>query len=145
MNTLKLLPLFAAAAVTGLTLTGCSSVIDKIQPEKAHEFASTQDLARDWNQTADWLPADSTQIKIREASTGGPAILATTTDDDLDPAQCVETERQSAPTYSDDWSPTDVYVDHVFACGNWAVIKTDGGWYGWTPNDPDEKAASPAQ
>ena len=147
MNTRKLLPLFAAVAVavTGLALTGCSSVIDKIQPEKAHEFASSQDLARDWDQTAEWLPADSTQIKIREASAGGPAILAATTDTALDLAHCAETERQSAPAYSDVWSPTDVYVDRVFACGGWAVIKTDGGWYGWTPNDPDEKAVSPAQ
>lgn len=145
MKPLKLLPVFAAVAVTGLALTGCSSVIDKIQREKTNQFASTQELARNWDRTADWLPTDSTQIRIREASAGDPAILAATTKIDLDPAQCAETERQSAPIYSDDWSPTDVYVDRIFACGDWAVIKTDGGWYGWTPNDPDEKAVSPAQ
>jgi uncharacterized protein YceK len=145
MNIRKLLPAFAAVAIAGLSLTGCSSILDKIQPENTLEFASTQDLARDWDQSAQWLPADSSRIKIREASAGGPAILAATTDTDLDAEQCAETKRQSAPEYSDVWSPKDVYVDRVFACGDWAVIKTDVGWYGWTPNDPDEKAVSPAQ
>jgi hypothetical protein len=92
-----------------------------------------------------WLPADATQIKTRKAAAGGPAILSATTTAQLDVSQCAETTRQSAPTYSDVWSPENVYVDRVFACGDWAVIKTGSGWYGWTPNDPDEKAVSPAQ
>ena len=137
--------LFAAVGLLGLALSGCSSVVNTIQPEKTDSFASGQDLAQNWNQSVNWLPADAAQIKTREAASGGPAILAVTTTTPLDTSQCVETQRQSAPAYSDDWSPTNVYVDRVFACGDWAVMKTDTGWFGWTPNDPDEKAASPSQ
>jgi uncharacterized protein YceK len=141
----QLLPVFTAVVIVGVALTGCSSIIDQIPREKSHEFTSAQDLARNWNQPVAWLPSDATLIKTREAAAGSPAILAATTDAELDGSQCAETDRQSAPTFSDEWSPENVYVDRVFACGDWAVIKTDSGWFGWTPNDPDEKAVSPAQ
>lgn len=29
-------------------------------------------------------------------------------------------------------------------CGDWTVISTEDGRFGWTPNDPDERAVSPA-
>ncbi|MDJ0377043.1 hypothetical protein [Cryobacterium sp. PH31-L1] len=146
MKMIQLLPVLAAAALTALALTGCSNIIEQVQREKSLEFPSVPILTEEWDQRADWLPADATQITIREAAAGGgPAILAATTNSDLDPMQCAETDRQSAPTYAEDWSPDDVYVDRVFACANWAVIKTADGWYGWTPNDPDELAVSPAQ
>ena len=145
MKKMQLVTMFAVVAITGFALTGCSSITDQLQREKSSEFASTQDLTTNWTQTVAWLPADATQIKTREAAAGGPAILSATTTAQLDVSQCAETTRQSAPTYSDVWSPENVYVDRVFACGDWAVIKTDSGWYGWTPNDPDEKAVSPAR
>ncbi|SEO02502.1 hypothetical protein [Cryobacterium luteum] len=144
MKKIQLLPVLTTAALTTLALTGCSNIADQVQREKSLEFASVPILTEEWDQSADWLPADATQISVREAASGtGPAILAATTDAELDPAQCAETDRQSAPTYSADWAPDDVYVDRIFACGDWAVIETDSGWYGWTPNDPDEKAESP--
>jgi hypothetical protein len=76
-----------------------------------------------------------------------PAILSATTDATLDSSHCAETPRQSAPALTQPWSPKDkdVFVDSAFACGDWTVIAAPGGWYGWTPNDPDEKAVSPAQ
>lgn len=142
-NSNRLVPVLITVVITGLALSGCSKIIDTIQPEKSNQFTSTQDLAKNWNQRVTWLPADATQITTQEASAGGAAILGATTPTKLDVSQCAETERQSAPAYSEPWSPKDVYVDRVFACGDWAVIKTDSGWYGWTPNDPDEKSVSP--
>lgn len=139
----RFLPLSAAIVIASLALGGCSDLANQLQPTKDADFSSAQDLAENWNQPAEWVPADATEIKTQEASAGGPAILAATTDTELDASLCSETDRQSAPVYSEAWSPEDVYVDSVFACGNWAVMKTDTGWYGWTPNDPDEKAVSP--
>ena len=34
--------------------------------------------------------------------------------------------------------------EHVFAGGTWSVVPTDAGWFGWTPNHPDEAAQSPS-
>jgi hypothetical protein len=52
--------------------------------------------------------------------------------------------RQSANVYAFDDTP-DVYaMDTLWACGVWSVVPTDTGWFGWTPNSPDEEAASPA-
>jgi len=31
----------------------------------------------------------------------------------------------------------------VFACGSWAMIPTDDGWYGWTPSAPGEHDVTP--
>lgn len=145
MKKMHLFPELAIVALAGLTLTGCTSITDLLQREASNQFTSVEDLAQNWDMEAAWLPADATQIKIHESTAGGTAILSATTDAQLDVSQCAETDRQSAPAFSESWSPENEYVDRAFACGDWAVIETSNGWYGWTPNDPDEKAVSPAQ
>lgn len=133
-----------AALLFLVPLTGCSAVSGIMQREAAHEFATRAELVDGWDKTAPWLPADATAIATRESTTGDPAVLSAVGASALDPAQCAEVDRQSAPVFSLDGAP-DVYkTDRVFACGDWAVIVTDDGWYGWTPNHPDEKAQSPA-
>ena len=99
MKKMQLVTMFAAVAISGFALTGCSSITDQLQREKSNECASRQDLTTNWNQTVAWLPADATQIKTRKAAAGGPAILSATTTAQLDVSQCAETTRQSAPTY----------------------------------------------
>lgn len=129
------------AAVSVVALTGCASIKDALQSESSVEFDTTADVAAQWDKTATWLPEDATDIRIRQSVKGDPAVLLSTSATELDPSLCAETERKSAATFSEEWSP-DSYVDTVFACGDWAVIPTETGWYGWTPNHPDEKAAS---
>lgn len=131
--------LVAAASV--VALTGCAAITDALQNESSVAFDTADDVAAEWGKTAPWLPDDATDIRIHESTGGDPAVLLTTSSAELDPALCVETERKSAPVFTEEWSP-DGYVDTVFACGDWAVIPTDSGWYGWTPNHPDERAAS---
>lgn len=135
----------AATAVAALSLTGCSTLQQALQHESTARFADASALASDWDKTADWLPEDATAISVHESTDGAPASLLATSDAELDLTRCAEVERQSAPTFSIEDTP-DVYtIDTVFACGDWAVVPTDDGWYGWTPNDPDERAASPAR
>jgi hypothetical protein len=126
-----------------IPLAGCAGLNDLVQNESSAQFESAEDLEQSWGKSAPWLPSDATAINVRESTAGAPAILLTRSASALDPSVCTETGRQSAPTLQAEWSPTDVYVDRVLACGDWAVIATDDGWFGWTPNDPDEKAASP--
>ena len=133
-----------AALLLLVPLAGCSAVSDVMHREAAHEFATRAELVDGWGKTAPWLPADATAILTRESTAGDPAVLSAAGAADLDPAQCVEVDRRSAPVFSLEGAP-DVYkTDRVYACGDWAVIVTDDGWYGWTPNHPDEKAPSPA-
>jgi len=142
----KLIPvLLLAAAASTLALTGCSAVEDMIYGEQTHQYDNMNSLEADWTQaeTVGWMPDDASDIRIRESTDGSVAILGFDSDSDL-AESCVETERLSGPTFGDDWAPKKVYVDTVFACGAWAVIPTDDGWYGWTPSAPEEqKAATP--
>jgi hypothetical protein len=137
-TTLALLPL-TALAVTALS--GCA-VLDDLRHESGADFATVAELDAGWDKSVPWLPADATGIRTREATNGDSAILKATTDTELDSAKCAEIDRQSAPVYEQDWSPN-AFVDSAWVCGDWTVIPTDDGWYGWTPNDPDEKALSP--
>jgi hypothetical protein len=141
MKRIAIVPLALIAAISVVSLAGCASIKDQLQNESSVEFATATEVATEWDKTAPWLPEDATDIQIRQSAEGDPAVLLSTSDAALDPSLCVETERKSAPTFTEDWSP-DSYVDTIFACGDWAVIPTDTGWYGWTPNHPDEKAAS---
>ena len=133
----------ALAVIASVSLTGCVSIPQLLQNESSSTFPDAATVAADWDKSAPWLPADATDISVYESTNGDPASLRATSGASLDPAQCVEVDRQSAPTFVLDDTP-DVYkIDTVFACGDWAVVPTDDGWYGWTPNHPDEKAASP--
>lgn len=141
MHFRRLSVITSLAAVSMLALTGCASFTDALQNESSQKFDSTTQLVAEWDKTAPWLPADATEIQTKETTHGDPAVLLSTSASELDPSQCVEMERQSAATFTEDWSPSS-FVDTIFACGDWAVIPTEEGWYGWTPNHPDERAAS---
>lgn len=140
MKKMFTLPMALIAAVSVVALTGCAGIKDALQNESSVDFGTTAELTAQWGKSAPWLPEDATGIRIHQSVKGDPAILLSTSASELDPSLCVETVRKSAATFSEEWSP-DSYVDTVFACGDWAVIPTDTGWYGWTPNHPDEKAA----
>jgi hypothetical protein len=127
-----------------MPLVGCAAVVDALRGEAAAEFDTRADLVDDWGKAAPWLPADATDIVTHESTEGDPASLRAVSATALNPAHCVEVERESAPMFTLAETP-DVYkIDRVYACGDWAVVATDDGWYGWTPNDPDERAQSPA-
>lgn len=133
-----------AAAVLLVSLTGCSGIGDALRQEASHEFATRDQLVKEWGKDAPWLPDDATSIVTRESTAGDPASVTSGSATGLDPSLCAETERRSAPTFALEDTP-DVYkIDRIFACGEWAVVATDDGWYGWTPNHPDERAQSPA-
>ncbi|WP_179872894.1 hypothetical protein [Microcella indica] len=140
MTTSRIIILSALALASATALTGCA-IADSLQNEKASEFSSTADLVADWEKSAPWLPEDATGIRIRETPDAAPATLLATSSTALDPAVCIETERLSGPTFALDGAPSP-YTDSAFACGEWTVIPTDDGWYGWTPNHPDERAAA---
>jgi len=136
-------------AVVGLTaslvaLTGCSSVEALLSQQESVTYATVAE-AREGGLDAPWLPGDATDIRmVRSTASNAPdAVVLVDSAAGLDPAVCAEVDRQSAPSYSIDGAP-DVYrAETVYACGAWAVLVADGGWYGWTPSHPDEAAQAP--
>jgi len=143
MKKTSLLSSFAISAIALAALSGCA-VTDFFQHEASADFESTKALDAGWDKSAPWVPADATDIRTRSSTTGDSAILRATTATALDPELCVEIERKSGPVYEQDWSG-DAYVDNAWACDNWTVVATDDGWYGWTPNYPEEQEQSPAR
>lgn len=142
---MKLLPI-AAASILALSLTGCSAVTDLLHNEQTADFDDQKAFAAEWSRaaSAEWVPHDAVQIRVRESGDGDVAILGLTSSSALDPITCTETDRLSGPSFTDDWAPDDVYVDRIFACGDWAVMATSDGWFGWTPSAPGEQDVAPA-
>lgn len=132
-----------AALLLLAPLTGCTQIVDAMRGEATLEFASPKELGDEWAKDAPWVPADATDIMTRETTDDDAASLIAVSGTALDPAQCVEVDRQSAPMLALPGTPDIYTIDRVFACGDWTVAAVDHGWYGWTPNHPDEKAQTP--
>ncbi len=138
---------FALAVVVPATvlLSGCSIVDEVLYHERSVEFATAAELTTGWAGSAPWVPDDATDIRLREKTEGDVAtIILTSAETELDPAVCVGVERRSAPVFAVEEAPDVFKLDEVQACGDWAVMPAAGGWFGWTPNHPDEQAASPS-
>jgi hypothetical protein len=142
----RLLPGLAVAALVPLLLTGCS-LADAVHRQTSGAVATPHALALGWRTPAsqpDWVPADSTGIHY-VAATGGaadesPAAVRVTTSSAL-PSTCTDIERRSIDSFGEDWAPKR-FPDTVERCGNWAVMQVPGGWFGWTPLAPSERAGS---
>ena len=137
---------FALAVVipAALVLSGCSVVDELVYQQRSEEFATTIDFTTDWAGSAPWVPEDASDIRIRESTSGDVVAILLTSGTELDPGLCGEVERQSGPSFTIDGAPDAYRATGAWACGEWTVIAADDGWYGWTPNDPDEQAASPS-
>ena len=144
----RLLPALVVAVMVPLGLTGCT-IGDALQKQTTGTAASPAALELAWHSPAsepDWVPADSTGIRFI-AATGGaadrsPASVRVRSTAAL-PATCTEIARRSLDSFGQRWAPRS-FPDTVDACGNWAVMKVAGGWFGWTPLAPSEVAAKQA-
>ena len=121
-------------------LSGCAAVDDMLHKQETATFADKAAFDAGTKTSADWLPADSTDITERRTSDdSGVAVILLTSKSKL-PDTCKDAERRSAPTLNIDGAP-DIYdpkntAAHV--CGDWTVMKASDGWYGWTPNAEDK-------
>jgi hypothetical protein len=110
---------------------------------RSSSYESAALVADRWEGEAAWIPSDAADVEIRESTTDDTAVIALASGADLDPALCGVVTRQSAPAYQIEGTPSAYDASEVYACGNWAVMPTEDGWLGWTPNHPDEAKQSP--
>ncbi|MGT2426308.1 hypothetical protein [Amnibacterium kyonggiense] len=144
MSAARLLPALAAVALVTAALSGCS-VSDVLHRQTSGTADTPRALEQAWRTPAsepDWVPADATDIRY-VAATGGPAdaspaSVRVTTASGL-PATCTTITRRSLDSFGESWAPKR-FPDTVERCGNWAVMRVDGGWFGWTPLAPGEVA-----
>ena len=134
----------ATVIPAAVVLSGCATIDEFVHNERSWEFAGASELATGWGGHADWVPDDAGDIRIRESTSGDVAALVLVSDSALDPALCAQVERLSGPAFEVEGTPDPFRVADAFACADWTVIATDDGWFGWTPNHPDEAAQSPS-
>jgi hypothetical protein len=135
-----LLPSVVVLAAAGLS--GCTVVTDAMNKSVTTTADSREDLSGD---IPAWVPADATKITRVAGGNGEAATILLTSAKELDTGTCVATPRLSAPTMQIDDAP-DVYSeDEVLSCGDWAVIPSAGGWYGWTPATESSAVPSPTR
>lgn len=139
----------AAAAFVALAagaLSGCSVVDELLYKQRASSFQSVADAPESLLAHAAWVPKDATDIRIVEstASADPTAVILLTSSTALDPAECAEIDRMSGAQYTIEGAPDPYEAKTAYACGVWTVIASEDGWFGWTPNDPDEAALSPS-
>jgi outer membrane murein-binding lipoprotein Lpp len=122
-------------------LSGCSLVQDVVSSSVTTTADSREKLSGDVPQ---WIPDDATAITRVEGARGDAASILLSSTKDLDADVCVATPRLSAPTLQVENAP-DVYgEDEVFSCGDWAVMHSSDGWYGWTPASESTAVPTPA-
>lgn len=145
MNTApRLLLVSAAAASVLIALAGCSVVEELAYKQRDLSYDTAAELTSDWDGTAAWVPDDATGVRIVESSgEDDTAVLILTSAEELDEAVCAPIDRQSGPAYDPGDAPDPYAMSDAWSCGVWTVVATDDGWYGWTPNHPDEEAQSP--
>lgn len=134
----------AAAGLAALALPGCAVIDELAYHQRSSSYEEPAAAPESSPAHAAWVPDDARSIRITETTQpdAANAVVMVTSSSALDPEVCTEVDRQSAPSYTLDGAP-DVYkADTVFACGEWSVVATEDGWFGWTPNHPDEQAQS---
>lgn len=126
-----------------LSLAGCSAYDSLVHKQATSTFDDAAAFHEGAEVDADWIPADAAEITVRTSTLedAADAVILLSGDAALPPS-CVEVERFSAPAWTLDGAPDPYAAKTVFACGDWSVMPTDDGWYGWTPNSEEEKAAT---
>lgn len=141
MSRRSLLTAGAAAVLLPLVLTGCSGTAGWLPRERHGVAATPAALELAWSTPASlpsWLPRDATRIRWVAATRGGadraPAALLADSDGAL-PRSCRPAEHHGRAAITAAWAPH--RVTQVQRCGGWAVTAVEGGYYAWTPVDPD--------
>ncbi len=128
----------AALLVSGATLlSGCASISDLLSREITSHYDDSSSLA-EADAALGWVPDDSTDITVRTPTDtdSGIAVISLTSESEL-PSTCVEAPRRSAPILTLEGRPDIYKASTVMVCGDWSVIASGDGWYGWTPNTGD--------
>lgn len=131
---LRLAVVGGLALVVGLGATGCTVVDEVLHGERAGSYDDAAALAE--QRDIAWIPSDASAIDLLESSRADDTATVLLDSDEPLPADCVVVPRISGPTMTmttERELPETYKTDEVSLCGDWAVLPTGSGWYGWTP------------
>ncbi|RLP77985.1 hypothetical protein D9V32_01245 [Mycetocola tolaasinivorans] len=131
----------AALALT-VTVSGCAGIDELVTRTKAASYQDRDALISS-GIAASWVPRDAHRIRASRSLDGADMSVLITSKSGLDPRKCPRVARKSTPSYVLAGAPNAYAAKDVFACGEWSVIPTRGGWFGWTPNHPGESQTKP--
>lgn len=143
MNSRAALAVPALVVIGMIGLTGCSAYESLVHKQSTATFDDVEALEDGADLDAAWIPADASDITLRTSTVekASDAVILLTSASEL-VGDCAETERLSAPAWVLDGVPDPYDAETVHVCGDWSVIPTDTGWYGWTPNSDEERTAA---
>lgn len=126
-----------------LSLSGCSVYDGLVHKQATSTFDDVEAFDDAAEVDADWVPADASAITVRTSTIddAADAVILLSSESPL-AADCVEVDRYSAPAWTLEEAPDPYTAKTVFACGDWTVMATPAGWYGWTPNSEEERSAA---
>ncbi len=137
------LPVSALLLAGAMTLTGCAAFDSIVHKQATSTFDDVAAFEDEAEVDAGWVPADATAITLRTSTIeDAPDAVVLLTSETALGEDCVEVERQSAPAWVLDDAPDPYAAKTVFACGEWSVMETADGWFGWTPNSEAERSAA---
>ena len=128
----RLLVLPVAVALA-LSMTGCSTLTNIAQKTHDESFADRASATGGWSgvPAPSWLPADATDIHNLATNDETNAVIALRSVS-REPTGCVEADRTAIPFDSPSWAPKlDRFPDRVERCGDYEVMRIDGGLLGW--------------
>lgn len=128
-----------------LSLTGCSAYDSLVHKHATSTFENIETFDDGADVDADWIPADATEITVRTSTMekASDAVILLSSASALTDG-CAEVDRYSAPAWVLDDAPDPYTAETIFACGDWSIMATQSGWYGWTPNSDEERSAASA-
>ena len=128
-----LLLLLPVMVVTAVTLTGCSQISHALHKTHEETFESLAAAQKGWVgvPVPSWLPADATHINNLATIDETNSVVLVRSSSPL-PKSCKDATRTGIPFDQPDWAPTfERFPDRVERCGDYEVVKTKTGWFGW--------------
>jgi hypothetical protein len=142
----RLLVLPVAVALA-LSMTGCSAVANIAQKTHDESFADRAAATTGWTgvPAPSWLPSDATDIHNLATNDETNAVIALKSTS-REPSGCVEADREAIPFDQPSWAPKlDRFPDRVQRCGDYEVMRIDGGLLGWfSASEPGQKPTASA-
>jgi hypothetical protein len=131
-------------ALGAIALSGCAAADDLINRQVTHTHDNKDGFVADASVDAEWIPGDATEITVRTPADndGDVAVILLVSTSEL-PATCRDAERQSQPMLNIAGAP-EIYEPKnstIQVCDDWTVMKSETGWFGWTPNKEDQAEA----
>jgi hypothetical protein len=130
MTRTRLFLAVSAAALAAASLSGCAVMDAVATHEQEHVFATHGDASAEVS-LPEFVPADSTSIRIRASTSSSAELVRFSTAEALSTTVCEPGALEGEPPFDTTWWPQSPPVDGML-CADWQVFERDGAVYGWT-------------